>query len=43
MIFVSDEEDCLDNGALDGQPASTCYTESDQLVPVADLIADCDD
>jgi len=33
-VFVSDEEDCSDNGALEGQPATACYNEEDQLTPV---------
>jgi hypothetical protein len=40
VIFVSDEDDCSDNGALEGQAPTTCYTESDELTPVSELVAD---
>ena len=38
VIAVTDEEDCTDDGALDGEYASACYTELDQLPPVSDLL-----
>lgn len=39
IIYVSDENDCTDHGAL-GNPsdAEVCYEQSDKLVPVHDLI-----
>jgi hypothetical protein len=39
VVVISDEEDCSDGGALEGQPATACYTELGQLTPVADLVA----
>jgi hypothetical protein len=30
-VFVSDEDDCTDYGALDGHAAEDCYYEADQL------------
>ncbi len=39
IIYVSDENDCTDRGALDGYTeAQTCYDHSDELVPILDLI-----
>ncbi len=38
IVFVSDEEDCSDGGALEGEPASACYTSKDQLIPPEDFI-----
>lgn len=38
IVFVSDEEDCSDNGALEGEPASACYTAKDQLTPPEDFV-----
>lgn len=43
VVFVSDEEDCSDNGALEGQPPTACYTEKDQLVPVQTFVEDLRD
>ncbi len=40
LVFVSDEEDCSDYGALEGQPAEDCYTERELLVPVVELVSD---
>jgi len=37
VVFVSDEEDCTDDGALFGQRASACYENPDQLVAVPGL------
>jgi len=34
IIIVSDEDDCSDDGRLDGQDAKSCYQQRDQLVPV---------
>ncbi|MEQ1564003.1 MAG: hypothetical protein ABMA64_00070 [Myxococcota bacterium] len=33
-VFVSDEEDCSDEGALEGQPPEACYQQMDELPPV---------
>ena len=35
LVYVSDEEDCSDNGALAGEPQDACYTRMDELPPVA--------
>ncbi|MFT5685024.1 MAG: hypothetical protein ACI8RZ_005970 [Myxococcota bacterium] len=43
IIFVSDENDCTDRGALDGYTEATaCYNHSDELVPIYDLIEEYD-
>ena len=34
IVFVSDEEDCSDEGALEGQAAEECYRQKGKLVPV---------
>jgi len=34
IIIVSDEDDCSDDGALDGQDAKACYQQRELLVPV---------
>jgi hypothetical protein len=34
IVFVSDEDDCTDDGALQGQPATACYEPASPLVPV---------
>ena len=38
VVFVSDEEDCSDRGALGDQPAEECYKQDEKLVPVTDFI-----
>jgi hypothetical protein len=39
IIVLSDENDCSDNGALGANTTGEeCYTESDRLTPVADLV-----
>lgn len=38
VVIVSDEDDCSDGGALDGQPGSACYLQADALLPVADFV-----
>ncbi len=43
LVFVSDEEDCSDNGALEGQPPSDCYTQFDKLTPVQTIVQDLQD
>ncbi len=43
IVVVSDEEDCSDNGALEGQSPEACYTESEQLVPVIEVVEDLQD
>ncbi|MEQ1570350.1 MAG: vWA domain-containing protein [Myxococcota bacterium] len=39
IVMVSDEEDCSDDGRLDGQDASSCYAERGALVPVSHMVA----
>jgi hypothetical protein len=39
VVIVSDEDDCSDGGALDGQPGSACYLQADSLIPVADFVS----
>lgn len=38
VVFVSDEEDCSDEGALGFREPEDCYREPQLLVPVADYI-----
>jgi hypothetical protein len=38
-VFVSDEDDCSDYGALDGHDGKDCYYESEQLVDTESLLA----
>jgi hypothetical protein len=38
VVTVSDEEDCSDNGALEGQAPEACYTEANELTPVSQLV-----
>ncbi len=38
IVVVSDEEDCSDDAALEGQPPDTCYTRKDDLVPVEEYV-----
>jgi hypothetical protein len=39
IIYVSDENDCTDHGALDGEEdAGACYDHDDLLVSIKDLI-----
>lgn len=38
VVFVSDEEDCSDRGALGNQPSDDCYLQSDKLEPVSTYI-----
>lgn len=40
VIVVSDEEDCSDRGALEGQPADACYADRESLPPVAGFVTD---
>jgi len=40
VVFVSDEEDCSDRGALGNQPSDDCYIQSDKLAPVEYYITD---
>ena len=40
VVFVSDEEDCSDNGVLDHLDAQGCSDEYDQLPPVSSFIQD---
>jgi hypothetical protein len=38
VVFVTDEDDCSDDGALDGWNAAQCYERREELVPVEDLV-----
>lgn len=38
VVFVSDEDDCSDDGRLDGMDSSACYTQKDLLVPVPEMV-----
>lgn len=38
VIFVSDENDCSDNGALGEADSSACYDKQDKLIPVLDML-----
>ncbi|MBX2800324.1 MAG: hypothetical protein KTR31_21775 [Myxococcales bacterium] len=40
VVFVSDEDDCSDNGALDALPAEACYEQYDQLTPYSVYVQD---
>jgi len=40
IIFVSDEDDCSDDNALDDQDGSACYQSEQSLIPVKDFIDD---
>ncbi len=40
IIFVSDEDDCSDGEALNGESGAACYQSSNQLVPVVDYVQD---
>lgn len=39
VIVLSDEEDCSDDGALEGEPATACYTAPDALPAVEEWVA----
>jgi hypothetical protein len=43
VIFVSDEEDCSDRGALGNQPSDDCYLQADKLAPTAVYIQELRD
>jgi len=38
IVFVSDEEDCSDEGALEGEVAEECYRQRERLVPVTEYV-----
>ncbi len=40
IVFVSDEEDCSDRGALGDQDAKQCYVQSEKLVPIGDFVTE---
>lgn len=40
VVFVTDEDDCSDDGLLDDFGPGACYDQSDRLVPVTDLVQD---
>ncbi len=37
-VIVSDEEDCSDGGALEGQDANQCYAQKENLTPVNEYV-----
>lgn len=39
VVVVSDEEDCSDDGHLDGQEATACYEQPKLLVPVEFMVS----
>lgn len=40
IIYLSDENDCTNRGAMAGMDGEACYSHPDLLVPVADLITE---
>jgi hypothetical protein len=38
IVIVSDEDDCSDDGVLDGMAADVCYSNREYLVPVHQLV-----
>lgn len=38
VVFVSDEEDCSDRGALGNQPSDDCYLQAEKLEPVTTYV-----
>ncbi len=38
IVYVSDENDCSDNGALGEADSSACYDQQQKLIPVLDFI-----
>ncbi len=38
IVFVSDEEDCSDEGALEGEVAEECYRQRERLVPIPEYV-----
>lgn len=38
IIYVSDENDCTNDGSLDDQESEACYYNSELLVPVVELV-----
>lgn len=38
VVFVSDEEDCSDGGALEGKDNKACYLEKEKLTPVSNFV-----
>ena len=43
VVFVSDEQDCSDGGALEGQPAEECYRQEEELTPIGTFIQGFED
>jgi hypothetical protein len=39
VVIVSDEEDCSDDGKMDGLDSAACYDQPDLLTPVETLVA----
>lgn len=40
IIYLSDENDCTNRGAMAGMDGEACYSQPDLLVPMSDLIAE---
>ena len=40
VVFVSDENDCSDEGALESMEVGACYDNVDMLVPVSEYVSD---
>lgn len=40
VVFVSDEDDCSDGGALAGEDPERCATSPDALLPIRELVED---
>jgi hypothetical protein len=40
VVIVSDEEDCSDEGLLEGQPPEACYQQMGELPPVSRFVTD---
>jgi hypothetical protein len=38
VVFVTDEDDCSDDGELDGKAAISCYQQREHLVPVSEMV-----
>jgi hypothetical protein len=38
VVFVSDEEDCSDAGALEGLDNKACYLQKEELTPVSEFV-----
>lgn len=38
VVFVTDEDDCSDDGALSDDSPTSCYTSQERLVPVGEIV-----